>query len=150
MIANDATDISVIVADEHAAERFSLQRIIESEPGLHVTAEAEDGVTALARLQDSGCDVLLLDLGMPLSAGLELADRIHAQSPRVPILVLSMHIDPVVVDAALRGGASGYVAKDSDPEILVAALRRLAGGGRYVDPGIATSVVRSRAAPDLG
>jgi DNA-binding NarL/FixJ family response regulator len=134
-------EIAIIIADDHAMVRSGLQRIIESEPGLHVTGQAGDGAGTLARLADTRCDVLLLDLGMPAPSGPDLIRRIRAQRPRLAILVVSMHNHPKMVRAALAAGANGYVTKDSDPEVLAAALRRVAGGGHYVEPSLADALL---------
>jgi DNA-binding NarL/FixJ family response regulator len=85
--------------------------------------------------------VLLLDLGMPAPSGLELIRQVRAQWPQLAILVVSMHNHPKVVRAALDAGANGYVVKDSDPEVLVAALRRVAGGGHYLEPSLADALL---------
>lgn len=134
-------DIAVIIADDHAMVRAGLQRIIEGELGLRVTGQASDGDSTLARLQDTRCDVLLLDLAMPGPSGPDLIRRIRAQRPQLAILVVSMHNAPKVVRAALDAGADGYVAKDSDPEVLLEGLRRVAGGGHFVEPGLADALL---------
>ena len=125
----DSTGLAIVIADDHALVRAGLQRIVESEPGLRVTGQANDGPDTLARLADTRCDVLLLDLDMPVPSGLELIKRARAQWPQLSIVVVSMHNQPQMVRAALAAGADDYVAKDSDPEVLIAALRRIAGAG---------------------
>jgi len=134
-------DIAVIIADDHAMVRAGLQRIIEGELGMRVTGQAGDGASTLARLQDTRCDVLLLDLGMPAPSGLELIRQVRAQWPQLAILVVSMHNHPKMVRAALDAGVNGYVVKDSDPEVLVQALRRVAGGGHYLEPSLADALL---------
>ena len=124
----DSTGLAIVIADDHALVRAGLQRIVESEPGLRVTGQANDGLDTLARLADTRCDVLLLDLDMPAPSGLDLIERVRAQWPQLSILVVSMHNQPQMVRAALAAGADDYVAKDSDPEVLIAALRRAARG----------------------
>jgi DNA-binding NarL/FixJ family response regulator len=129
MVAIDTTGLAIVIADDHALVRAGLQRIVESEPGLRVTGQANDGRDTLARLADTRCDVLLLDLDMPAPSGLELIKRVRARWPQLSIVVVSMHNQPQMVRAALAAGADDYVAKDSDPEVLIAALRRAAGAG---------------------
>jgi DNA-binding NarL/FixJ family response regulator len=140
-------DIAIIIADDHAMVRAGLQRIIEGELGMRVTGQAGDGASTLARLQDTHCDVLLLDLGMPAPSGPELIRQVRAQRPQLAILVVSMHNHPKMVRAALDAGANGYVTKDSDPEVLVAALRRVAGGGHYLEPRLADALLFTPGAP---
>lgn len=134
-------DIAVVIADDHAMVRTGLQRIIEGELGLRVTGQASDGASTLARLRDTRCDVLLLDLGMPAPNGPELIRLIRSQWPQLPILVVSMHNHPKMVRAALDAGADGYVAKDSDPDVLLVALRRVAAGGHYLERGLADALL---------
>lgn len=133
--------IRVVIADDHAMVRGGLRRILESEPGVQVVAEAFDGQSTLDRLAGHPCDILLLDLTMPQPSGPQLIGLIRERHPVVPILVVSMHNDARIVRVALQSGASGYVPKDSDPETLVGALRRVAAGGRYVEPGLADSLL---------
>jgi DNA-binding NarL/FixJ family response regulator len=128
MEAIETSGLAVVIADDHALVRAGLKRIVESEPGLRVTGQAIDGPDTLARLEDTRCDVLLLDLDMPAPSGLALIKRVRAQWPHLSIVVVSMHHQPQMVHAALAAGADGYVTKDSDPEVLIAALRHVAGG----------------------
>ena len=133
--------VAILIADDHAMVRSGLRRILEGEPGLRVVAEAHDGQSTLAALSESLPDVLMLDLGMPPPSGPQLIASIRARWPELPILVVSMHNDPRIVRVALQAGASGYVPKDSDPDTLVGALRRVAAGGRYVEPGLADELL---------
>lgn len=135
------TEVRVLIADDHAMVRDGLRRILNGKPGLHVAGFAVDGPSTLERLRDTPCHVLLLDLTMPAPSGPELIRQIRGEWPELPILVLSMHNQPAVVRAVLQAGASGYVAKDNDPEILVQALRHVAGGGRYVEPRLAEALL---------
>lgn len=121
--------IRILIADDHAMVRDGLRRIIESEPGLRVSGQAVDGNSTLDRLCDTPCDILLLDLSMPAPNGLDLIRQIREYRPDLPILVLTMHNQPAVARAALKAGATGFIAKDNDPELLLKALRELAAGG---------------------
>lgn len=141
MNTDRGNDIAVVIADDHAMVRTGLQRIIEGELGLRVTGQASDGASTLQRLRDTRCDVLLLDLGMPAPNGPELIRLIRSQWPQLPILVVSMHNHPKMVRAALDAGADGYVAKDSDPDVLLVALRRVAAGGHYLERGLADALL---------
>lgn len=131
----------MLIADDHAMVRSGLQRIIDSEPGLRVSGQAVDGASTLAWLQTERCDVLLLDMTMPAPNGPALIGQIRAQWPRLPILVVSMHHEPAIVRAALQAGASGYITKDSEPQALLEAVHRVAGGGRYVEPRLLDTMV---------
>ena len=140
------TDIRVIIADDHPMVRSGLQAMIDSAPGLQVTAQAEDGETTLARLQDTACDVLLLDLTMPGLSGPDLIAQILVRKPQLPIVVVTMHDEARIVRAALQAGARGYVTKDTDPDTLVQAVRDVAAGRRYVDSRLAQAMAFAPAA----
>lgn len=140
-------EIHILIADDHAMVRKGLQRIIDSEPGLRVIGQAVDGSSTLAGLRATPCHVLLLDMGMPAPSGPELIGLIRVQWPRLPILVVSMYHDAAIVRAALQAGASGYITKDSEPETLMQALRRVAGGGRYVEPRLLDAIAFAPPAP---
>ena len=144
-----AREVRILVADDHAMVRDGLRRIIESEPGLAVCAHAVDGVSTLARLQDTVCDVLLLDISMPPPNGPDLIHQIRQTWPQLPILVLSMHNHVTVARAALQAGANSYLAKDNDPEVLARALRLVAAGGRFVEPRLAEAMAFAPLQPRL-
>lgn len=131
--------IRVLIADDHAMVRDGLRRIIESEPGMRVSGQSVDGNTTLDRLCDTPCDILLLDLNMPAPNGPGLIRQVRDFRPDLPILVLTMHNQPAVARAALKAGASGFIAKDNDPEVLLHALRQVAAGERYIEPRLAAA-----------
>ncbi|WP_433861542.1 response regulator [Pseudomonas thivervalensis] len=129
--------IKLMIADDHAIMREGLKQLFALASDLCVVAEAENGVLLLERLRQGGIDLLLLDMSMPGICGDDLVARIRAHYPQLPILVLSMHNEVQIAQRALRSGASGYLTKDRDPETLLAAMRRVAAGGRYIDAGLA-------------
>lgn len=133
--------IQVLIADDHAMVREGLRRIIESEPDLCVTGQAVDGNTTLDRLCDTPCHILLLDLTMPAPNGPELISQIREYWQDLPIFVLTMHNHLAIARAALQAGASGYIAKDNDPDVLLQALRHVAAGGRFVEPRLAEALL---------
>ena len=147
--ADAPREILVLIADDHAMVRDGLRRIVEGETDLRVCGQAVDGDSTLARLADTPCHVLLLDLSMPAPNGPELITLIRGRWPDLPVLVLSMHNSIAVARAALQAGASGYIAKDNDPEVLVLALRHVVGGGRYVEPRLAEALLFSPPAPPV-
>jgi DNA-binding NarL/FixJ family response regulator len=132
--------IEILIADDHAMVRSGLRRIVEGEPGLTVVAEAHDGESTLAALEACNPRILLLDMSMPPPSGPQLIETIRARWPALAVLVVSMHNEPRIVRVALQAGANGYVTKDSDPDTLLEALRRVASGGRFVAPGLADQV----------
>lgn len=128
--------IKVLIADDHAMVRGAFARLIDDELDLQVVAQAHDGASTLQQLADNPCDVLLLDLNMPEPSGSQLIVLIREKWPKQPILVVSMHDTPRIVRTALDAGANGYITKDSEPNILLNALRLVAGGGRFVEPSL--------------
>ena len=133
--------IDVLIADDHAVVRGGLKQIIATTTDIVVAAEAAQGSEVLDRLRARRFDLVLLDMTMPGISGVDLVRRVRAEQPPLPILVLSIHNEAQVVSRALRAGATGYVTKDSDPDVLLAAIRKLAGGGRFIDPKLVDAMV---------
>src|SRR5437667_10806953 len=102
-----------------------------------VTGDAYDGHYALKIIQNQPCDVVLLDITMPNKSGLDVLKQLHSESPRLPVLVLSMHSEDQYAVRVLRAGAAGYLTKESAPAKLVQAIRKVVRGGRYVSPALA-------------
>lgn len=137
----------ILIADDHAIMRGGLKQLIEFDARLQVAAEAENGAQVLEQLRAEEFDLLLLDMSMPGLSGEDLISRVHGRYPRLPILVLSMHNEAQIAQRALRAGASGYLTKDHNPETLLAAIHRVAGGGRYLDPRIAEQLAFASSNP---
>lgn len=133
-------DIKVIVADDHLLFRAGLVGMLNSFPGIKVVAEAATPKETLHAIEHVEAGVLLLDLSMPDVKGVSLIEDAHRAMPNLPILIVSMHDETALVRQALRSGASGYVTKNVDPEILSQAVARLAQGGRYIAPDIAETL----------
>jgi len=129
--------IRILVADDHAVVRRGLRHILDTARDLAVAGEAASGVEVLEKLQAGEFEVLLMDVTMPATNPVELIARIKAQHPHVAVLVHSMHAEGPVASRMLKAGASGYITKDSEPEQLLAALRKVAAGGRYIGAELA-------------
>jgi len=136
-----AATIQVIIADDHALVRRGLGQILALAPDVEIVAEVGDGLELLGKLESSRCDLVLLDMNMPGLAGAELIARLRRDYPALRILVLSMHLEGLVAGSAIRAGAAGYLTKDSDPEELVAAIRKVAAGGRFIDPTLVETLL---------
>lgn len=127
--------IRVLIADDHAIVREGLKKILALTRDIDVTAEAVDGTGVIQHLRNvADFDLLLLDLTMPGVDGVALIGHIKACHADLPILVFSMYNESQVAFRAIKAGAAGYIAKDSDPEILLEAIRKVADGGKYIDP----------------
>jgi DNA-binding NarL/FixJ family response regulator len=128
--------MKLLLVDDHAIVRAGLRRLLMSFPDIAMV-EAATGREALARYRERRPDIVILDLGLPGIGGLELLRRIRLDDPTACILVFSMHAEALYVSRALQAGASGYVSKNADPAELLAAISRLAGGGRYIENELA-------------
>lgn len=133
--------IRIVIADDHAMVRGGLKQIIATGADMQVSGEATDGPSTLAQLNKVACDLLLLDMTMPGISGIELIQRLRREHPALPILILSMHNEGQIVARALKAGAAGYVTKGSEPEVLLAAIHKIAAGGRFVDPSLLEAMV---------
>jgi DNA-binding NarL/FixJ family response regulator len=133
--------INILIADDHALVREGIKQVINTTSDIKVTGEAANGWEALEILQKSSFHTVLLDISMPGIGGLDLIKRLHQEKPMLPILVLSMSADGQTATRALKSGASGYMTKGSDLAALLSAIRKVAAGGRYVEPSLAEKMV---------
>jgi len=133
--------IRLIIADDHPIVRGGLKHLFQLSLEIDVVAEADNSQQLLNLLKDNEVDLLLLDLNMPGCSGIELITHIRSHYPDLPILVLSMHNELQIVARALKAGASGYLTKDNEPEILLSAIRKVAAGGRFIDPKLVENLV---------
>jgi len=136
--------IRILIADDHAIIRDGLRQIFSDTDDIVVAGEAANGHEVLARVRQQDWDALLLDMSMPGKNGLDLIRQIKIEKPALPILVLSMHSEEQYALRALRAGASGYLTKESDSELLIAVIRKVAAGGVYVGAMLAEQMARER------
>ena len=129
--------IRVVIADDHRILREGLKQLLQSAPDLTVVGEAGDGHEVLAQVRGTDFDVLLLDMSMPGKSGMELIRQVKAERPKLRVLVLSMHEEHQYAVRSIRAGASGYLTKESAALELVAAIRKVAGGGAYISAEVA-------------
>jgi len=129
--------IRVVIADDHQILREGLRQLLQAAGDLAVVGEAADGHAVLQQVRALDFDVLLLDMSMPGKSGVELIRQVKAEKPRLRILVLSMHEEHQYAVRAIRSGASGYLTKESATSQLVAAIRKVAGGGAFISAEVA-------------
>jgi len=129
--------IRILIADDHTLFREGLKKIIAGTSDIVVAGEASNGNDVLARLKESSFDVLVLDISMPGKDGLEVLKEVRARYLRLPILMLSMFSEEQYATRVLKAGASGYLTKESAPDVLITAVRKAARGERYVSPSLA-------------
>ena len=137
--------ISVMLVDDHAVVRAGYKFLLENVQDMVVVAEAASGEEALSVFATFVPDVVVMDLSMPGIGGMETIRRLIALHPQAKILVFSMHENSTFVEHALQAGVAGYISKNSSPEVLVTAIRKLAAGNVYIDAELAQSLVIQKA-----
>jgi two-component system, NarL family, invasion response regulator UvrY len=140
--------VKVLLVDDHAIVRDGLKRLLGAGLSCEIL-EAADGREALAALRQATPDLVILDLNLPGLGGIELLKRV-VQSGRARVLVFSMHAEPLYVTRALEAGAAGYISKNIAPDELLAAVQRVAAGGRYVEQEIAQQLALGGAPMNMG
>jgi DNA-binding NarL/FixJ family response regulator len=129
--------IRVLIADDHPIVRRGLLQIVADQPDMTVVAETGDGREALRLAANHPLDVIVLDMSMPGLSGLEVLNQLKRVHPRVPVLILSAHPEGELALRLIKAGAAGYLNKEIAPEELAGAIRRVAGGRKYVSPALA-------------
>lgn len=145
--------IKVLLADDHGIVRAGLRRIVEESGEMQVVAEASDGRQAIRQIRQSPPDVAVIDISMPELDGLEVIRVISAEYPQLPLLILSMHVEHQYIVRAIEAGAMGYITKQSAPDQLVRAIRKLYSGARFISPeaaeALAVTVAKGGGSKDL-
>lgn len=134
---SEEAPIRVVVADDHSVVREGIRTVLASDPRFAVVGEAADGDEALAMVDEIEPDVVLLDITMPGTTGLEVASQLREVGTPIRILILSMHDRPEYVLEAVRAGAHGYLLKDTGPRELRDAVRAVYDGETYFSPAVA-------------
>ncbi len=129
--------IKIFIADDHAIVREGLKQIVAETTDMAVTDEADTGHEVLEKVSENDYDVLVLDITMPGLNGLDALKQLRTQRPDLPVLVLSIHPEEQYAVRVLRAGASGYLTKESAPDELISAIRKVSMGGKYVTPSLA-------------
>jgi two-component system, NarL family, invasion response regulator UvrY len=133
----------ILIIDDHVVVREGVRRLLTALPDTEVF-EAASAREALSLYRSKVPDILLLDLNLPNSSGFELLRRLLLENRQVKVIVLSMHAEPIYVARTLNAGARGYVSKTASADELIAAVREVAAGGRYVEREIAAQLVISQ------
>jgi DNA-binding NarL/FixJ family response regulator len=129
--------IKILIADDHAVVREGLKQIISETPDMIVTDEANNGQEVLNKVSEQNYDVVLLDITMPGRSGLDILKQLKGKKPRLPVLMLSVHSEEQYAVRTLKAGASGYLTKGSATEELIAAIRKISKGKKYVSSSLA-------------
>ena len=133
--------IRVLLADDHDLVRIGIKHLLESHLGFRVVGEARNGEEAIALATEYMPDVILMDVSMPKMGGLEATEKLLRISPDFKIIALSVHATGPAPTRMLEAGAAGYITKGGDPSEIVAAIRKVVRGQRYVCPEVAQSMV---------
>lgn len=131
----------ILIVDDHAVVRGGLRQFLADTDDLEIAAEAETGSDALALISGGDWDLVLLDMSLPDLNGLEVLKRIKQMRPNLPVLIFSMFSEAEFAIPALDAGASGYLNKDSPPYQILAAIRTVVDGARYVSPSLAEQLL---------
>lgn len=129
--------IDILIVDDHPVFRQGLAQILNEEPDMQVKSEAGSVSELFKKLNESRFDLIVLDITMPDGNGLDALKKIKKLKPSIPVLVLSVHSEEEYAVRVLKTGGSGYMTKESAPEELVNAVKKVVDGGRYVSPKIA-------------
>jgi len=133
--------IRVLIVDDHPVVRTGLRRVLESEADIEVVGEAGDAAHAVFETRAHNPDVILMDVVMPGKSGIEATPAVLHDAPNAKVLILSMQDDPNYVRDAFAAGASGYILKEAADTDVVAAVREVAAGGRYLHPALGARMV---------
>ena len=135
--------INILIADDHSIVREGLKQIVAESPEIAVQGEAVNGQQVLDLIHKKEYDLVLLDIAMPGRGGIETLKQLKIEKPKVPVLILSMYPEDQYAVRAIKAGASGYLTKESAPEELLGAIKKVALGGKYVSPGLAEKLVEN-------
>lgn len=133
--------LKILVADDHSIVREGLKQILSQVPDIVVAGEASDGNQAVNKARNGDYDLVLLDIVMPGISGLDVLKQLKVEKPDLPILILSMYPEEQYAIRTLKAGASGYLTKESAPEELIGAIRKVCSGGKYVTSSLAEKLV---------
>ncbi len=129
--------IRILIADDHAIVREGVKQILADTGDIIVAGEAENGSDAIKLARNKDADVLLLDISMSDRSGIDVLKHIKKESPKLAVLMLSMHREDQYAIRSLKAGAAGYLNKQSAPAELVDAIRLVASGRKYISPALA-------------
>jgi len=132
--------IKVLIADDHPVVRLGLRQILSESSDIHVGAEVASAQDVLQAVRDQRWDIVVLDISLPGGNGIELIGEIRKERPETRVLILTVHSEEQYAVRAIRAGAAGFLNKESAPDRLTEAIRRIASGGRYVSAELAETL----------
>ena len=132
--------LRILIADDHPVFRQGLRQILSEASDMVVTDEVSDGLEVLGRVRAGCCDVILLDISLPGRNGIDILKQLKKERPKLPVLMLTMHPEEQYAIRTLKAGASGYLTKESTPDELITAIRKVSAGGKYVSSSLAETL----------
>ena len=142
-----APPIRIVLVDDHTLVRDGIRALLAVMPQIAVVGEADSGASALQLLEQLPCDIVLLDIGLKDTNGLELTRQLSQQHPTLRVLILSMYDNLEYVRSSIRAGACGYVLKDSSAREIIAAIEAVAAGGTFYSPALARRLAGDSSSP---
>jgi len=140
----------ILLADDHKLVRAGLRLLIEQTQKYHIVGEVGDGKALVGFLKTRACDLIVLDLGMPLMHGLDALQEIHQTWPQIKVIVVTTHRSKAFLRRALENGAQGYVLKDDARETLLFAIQTVLEGQRFISPSLLGTMIREVMPADTG
>jgi two-component system, NarL family, invasion response regulator UvrY len=137
--------IRVFIADDHAIVRRGLKQVASEASDIKIVGEGDDYPAIMRGLLEYEIDVLVLDIGLPSKNGIDILKIVKKEKPQVQVLILTMHPEGQFAVRAMRAGASGYLTKDSAPDQLVGAIRRISEGKKYITPELGEALANQLA-----
>jgi len=138
--------LRILIADDHPIVRRGLKQILYDDPDIAIVEEAQNSDEVLEFVRTQNWDAIILDITMPGRGGLDTLEELKRQYPDLPVLMLSMHPEDQYAARAFKSGAAGYMTKESAPDELVKAIRKITKGGRYVSEAFAEKLVATMGA----
>ncbi|MFB3926126.1 MAG: response regulator [Syntrophales bacterium] len=132
--------IRVLIADDHPIVRQGLKQILAEEPDIGEFGEAKNSQEVMDLIRKNEWDIVILDITMPGRGGMDILKEIRNERPKLPVLILSIHPEDQYAVRALKAGAAGYMTKESAPDDLIKAIRKVLKGGKYISPSLAESL----------
>jgi len=142
--------IHILIADDHAVVRHGLRKILSDFPDMSIDGEASDAAELMKVVGQRKWDVLILDISMAGRSGIDAFEDIRRRYPKLPVLFFSLMPEEQFAARLLKAGAAGYVTKDSPTEELVAAIRRVSSGRKYLSPAMAERIAAGLGTPGEG
>ncbi len=133
--------IRIIIVDDHPVVRRGLKQILQEQSDVKVVGEAENAQEAFKIIRTIDCDAVVLDISLPGASGVEILKQLKHEYQKLPVLILSVHPEEQYAVRVMKAGASGYLTKESAPEELVKAIRKIISGGKYISSSLAERLI---------